>query len=204
MLGAECFSDQIHPRNSNLTLQNSVFGYIATGVQVGSNSGNTIQCGFMRVEEDLNSLIKTFWEIEGVTESLKIKNKEEVECEEHFVKTHQRDIEGRYVVTLPLRQDVHLGDSSQLATQRLNNLWKRLDKTPDMSRMYCEFMSEYEALGHMQKMQSVSETPKYIMPHHGVYKAESSTTKLGVVFDVSAPSSSGFSLNDCLMNGGIV
>ncbi|XP_035215273.1 uncharacterized protein LOC118188865 [Stegodyphus dumicola] len=157
----------------------------------------------MKFEEDLNSLIKSSGETEAVTECLKIKNKEEVECENHFVKTHQRDIESRYVVTLPLRQDVHLGDSSLLATQRLNNLWKRLDKTPDMSRMYCEFMSEYEPLGHMQKLQSVSETLKCIMPHYGVYKAESSTIKLQVVFDASAPSS-GVSLNDRLMNGGVV
>lgn len=65
-------------------------------------------------------------------------------------------------------------------------------------------MDEYETLEHMQHMQTVSKLPIYVMPHHGVYTAENSITKCRVVFDASAPLSSGFSLNDCLMNGGMV
>lgn len=41
----------------------------------------------------------------------------------------------------------------------------------------------------------------YYMPHHGVLREKSSTTKLRVVFDASAPSSSGTSLNDLQMVG---
>jgi len=39
------------------------------------------------------------------------------------------------------------------------------------------------------------------MPHHGVVKESSSTTNLRVVFDASAKTSTGYSLNDCLMVG---
>ncbi|XP_052755148.1 uncharacterized protein LOC128201625 [Galleria mellonella] len=39
-------------------------------------------------------------------------------------------------------------------------------------------------------------TPHYFLPHHGVYREHSSTTKLRVVFDASAATSSGVSLND--------
>ncbi|XP_053964222.1 uncharacterized protein LOC128867152 [Anastrepha ludens] len=42
---------------------------------------------------------------------------------------------------------------------------------------------------------------KYFLPHHCVLKEESTTTKLRVVFDGSAVSSSGYSLNDLLMTG---
>jgi hypothetical protein len=34
------------------------------------------------------------------------------------------------------------------------------------------------------------------MPHHGVLKEDSLTTKLRVVFDTSAPTTSGYSFND--------
>jgi len=39
------------------------------------------------------------------------------------------------------------------------------------------------------------------LPHHGVSKETSSTTKLRVVFDASTKSSTGISLNDMLMVG---
>ncbi|GJQ85299.1 hypothetical protein Trydic_g5197 [Trypoxylus dichotomus] len=54
----------------------------------------------------------------------------------------------------------------------------------------------------MTKLESVDNTkPCYYLPHHGVFKESSLTTKLRVVFDASAPSSSGFSLNDIQLVG---
>ncbi|GJQ74686.1 hypothetical protein Trydic_g21538 [Trypoxylus dichotomus] len=54
----------------------------------------------------------------------------------------------------------------------------------------------------MTKLESVDNTkPCYYLPHHGVFKESSLTTKLSVVFDASAPSSSGFSLNDIQLVG---
>lgn len=41
----------------------------------------------------------------------------------------------------------------------------------------------------------------YYVPHHGVLREDSSTTKLRVVFDASAPLSSGIALNDLEMVG---
>ena len=42
---------------------------------------------------------------------------------------------------------------------------------------------------------------KIYLPHHCVFKEDSSTTKLWVVFEASAKTTSGFTLNDCLMVG---
>ncbi|GJQ65267.1 hypothetical protein Trydic_g22045 [Trypoxylus dichotomus] len=54
----------------------------------------------------------------------------------------------------------------------------------------------------MTKLESVDNTkPCYYLPRHGVFKESSLTTKLSVVFDASAPSSSGFSLNDIQLVG---
>ena len=40
------------------------------------------------------------------------------------------------------------------------------------------------------------ESPNFFMPHHGVLKETSSTTKLRVVFNGSEKSNNGVSLND--------
>lgn len=59
-------------------------------------------------------------------------------------------------------------------------------------------MNDYLALGHMK----VATRPgKYYIPHHAVVKRDGDTSKLRVVFDASAKSSSGASLNDILCVG---
>lgn len=45
---------------------------------------------------------------------------------------------------------------------------------------------------------------EYYMPHHSVIKEDSRTTKTRVVFDVSARTTSGLSLNDFQMTGPVV
>ncbi|XP_041451321.1 uncharacterized protein LOC121404964 [Drosophila obscura] len=44
----------------------------------------------------------------------------------------------------------------------------------------------------------------YYLPHHAVFKPESTTTKLRVVFNASSPSSNGKSLNDTLHSGPVL
>ncbi|XP_055932821.1 uncharacterized protein LOC129962847 [Argiope bruennichi] len=94
-----------------------------------------------------------------------------------------------------------LGESKHIATKRFNSLWQRLKREPEYRQLYSEFLTEYENLGHMQ---ATCETPRYIMPHHGVFRPESSTTKLRVVFNASEATSSGQSLNDNLYSGSVV
>ena len=46
-----------------------------------------------------------------------------------------------------------------------------------------------------------SKQPCYFLPHHAVFKETSTTTKTRVVFDGSAKTSNGLSLNDILQVG---
>ena len=55
-------------------------------------------------------------------------------------------------------------------------------------------MREYEALGHMVKVNDESAAGAYYFPHHGVLRESSTTTKLRTVFD----GTSTFSSKDCL------
>ncbi|XP_055928660.1 uncharacterized protein LOC129959793 [Argiope bruennichi] len=98
-----------------------------------------------------------------------------------------------------------LGESKQIARNRLDSLIKRLNKNPQMKRLYSEFIEEYAALGHMERVME-DELPEtnYFLPHHGVYREGSTSTPLRVVFNASSPSSNGVSLNDLLGKGDVV
>lgn len=66
-------------------------------------------------------------------------------------------------------------------------------------------MSEYKALGHMERVEKEIENKdgvgKYYIPHHAVRNDSSTTTKLRVVFDASSKTDTGVSLNDILLKG---
>lgn len=58
-------------------------------------------------------------------------------------------------------------------------------------------MNEYLELEHMSSVpKSELHEAEYYLPHHGVIQNDSLTTKLRVVFNGSAPTTSGWSAND--------
>ncbi|XP_054717456.1 uncharacterized protein LOC129226851 [Uloborus diversus] len=74
-----------------------------------------------------------------------------------------------------------------------------------MYDQYKNFMREYLSLNHMELVSTeeiiVEDRKCFYMPHHGVIREQSSTTKLRVVFDASVKSSTNISLNDVLHAG---
>ncbi|GBL65865.1 hypothetical protein AVEN_6515-1 [Araneus ventricosus] len=187
--------------NNLSILQETVFGHVLSGTIEGKQEVQ--HCGLISHVESLDNLVKKFWEVENITDIPTSKNKEELECENHFMQTYRRDKYGKYIVSLPPKQNMQLGNSIEVAKQRLDSLWKRLNNDSSMAHLYCNFIKEYEELGHMQKIDN-SDNLKHVMPHLGVYRVDSSTTKLRVVFDASAASISGVSLYNCLLKGGVV
>lgn len=61
-------------------------------------------------------------------------------------------------------------------------------------------MKEYPALSHMQEITKIPNM-HYYSPLHSVVKPDSTTTKIRVVFDASAKTSSNLALNDILLKG---
>ncbi|XP_055543128.1 uncharacterized protein LOC129728701 [Wyeomyia smithii] len=72
--------------------------------------------------------------------------------------------------------------------------------------MYCNFIQEYIDLGYAKilKTDEIGIDGAYYMPHYGVFKPDSSSTKLRVVFNASAKTTTNLSLNDVLMDAPIV
>ncbi|KAJ8980361.1 hypothetical protein NQ317_019248 [Molorchus minor] len=131
---------------------------------------------------------------------------EEQQCEAHFKNTTTRDQFGRFIVNIPLSSSPKvLGESKQNALKQFLSLEKRLQSNRHFKSMYIDFMQEYEDMGHMKvSVEPSQHAIEYFIPHHGVYKADSPTTKLRVVFNSSCPTSNGISLNDIQLNGTMV
>ena len=81
----------------------------------------------------------------------------------------------------------------------------RFEKDEQLKVAYNDFMSEYLSLNHMVLAAKASIKKDvddcYFLPHHGVWKASSSTTKLRTVFNGSSRTKSGYSLNELLHSG---
>ncbi|XP_060846330.1 uncharacterized protein LOC132925994 [Rhopalosiphum padi] len=92
--------------------------------------------------------------------------------------------------------------------RRFLSLEKRLLNNTELYTKYKMFMIEYERLEHMECVnnagsdkQVINDNNCFYLPHSYVINDRSRTTKLRVVFDGSAKTSTGISLNDTLMNG---
>ena len=180
----------------------SDLGWIISGnVNFQSNKAASIQVNNIRIDTD--TLVKSFWELDSVPTASRLTDDEKA-CEDHFTNNCKRLSNGRYMVRLPCHTSpTKLGDSRQLALRRYKSLERTFALKPDVHCRYKEFINEYLTLQHMEKVVSDenNSNPTYYLPHHAVFKESSTTTKIRVVFDASAKSSSGLSLNDLLYTG---
>ena len=182
--------------NKPTTLHSSVD---AEGQQ-SNQSINTITVS----DIDLNKTLQSFWEIEKVNSKVDYLTDEERQCENHFTLTHQRLADGRFQLKLPLKVSPScLGSSYEIAVQRLKQLERRFVRNPEKREAYILFMREYSDCHHMELVPAneVTQNSVYYIPHHYVCKEESTTTKLRVVIDASCKTTTGKSLNDCMMIG---
>ncbi|XP_037942967.1 uncharacterized protein LOC119675821 [Teleopsis dalmanni] len=154
------------------------------------------------IHRDLN--VPKFWKIEELESDRKINySKEELDCEKHFVENSPIMSNGQIQVRLPFKESPEvLGESFEMAKRRFLSLGRRLERQQTIKEDYVKFMLEYVMLGHMSRVDNFDNiTPHYIIPHHCILRPQSTTTKLRVVFDASARTSLGRSLNEILMVG---
>ncbi|XP_058456570.1 uncharacterized protein LOC131433967 [Malaya genurostris] len=219
VLGSQFFYDfhllhggrlQIRKINDDLPVfVNTVFGWVAAGeANLGGNFGR-VSCN-LALADPLDKAIEKFWTIEELSEKPQ-RSQEEKDCEAHFQHTITRDDTGRYMARYPKRAGFYemIGDSKETARRRFLQIERRLGKDANLRKHYNAFMQEYIDLGHMKAVGMVDEIPKTektvcYLPHHPVFKESSSTTKVRVVFDGSAKTSSNYSLNEILLTGPVI
>ncbi|XP_045452660.1 uncharacterized protein LOC123661764 [Melitaea cinxia] len=210
LIGADLFwrlmkNDRISLGANKPILQYSSFGWLIGGPI--SYQAKQVMCNHSVINDNLSNeskvdnLLTKFWELEELPQKT-ILSEAELACENHFRSHTSRLPSGRFSVRLPLRDSPDcLGDTYNLAKSRLFNLEKRFRKNISLKTQYIQFMKEYQSLGHLSEATVALPDPSYFLCHHAVFKTSSESTKLRVVFDGSASSSSGFSINDLLMIG---
>lgn len=185
--------------------QQTIFGWVLSGPISENDLSNSARTYHCTLDHDLQDLIARFWNQEELPTTTESKlSEDEEECERHFLSTHTRDATGRYVVRLPLKSNPSLlGDSKQKALCCLNRLFQRFTSNPKFQELYVDFIEEYKSLGHMMlvDISGNNNSPIHYLPHHGVLRESSRTTKLRVVFNGSSRTNSGYSLNDLLHAG---
>ncbi|XP_073835665.1 uncharacterized protein isoform X2 [Musca autumnalis] len=212
LLSAEVFFDllldgRISLGNDLPCLTNTVFGWIVGGSSPCRSNSNSLMCNLIvsTREQNIDATSKQIWGIEEYSKSSTPCNEEEQVCKYHFIENSRFDSYGRVQGRLPFKKlPNYTGNSFEISRRRFLSLESRLERDSTLKSMYEAIMQEYVSLGHMSPYNQSLSNSSYIIPHHCVLKPQSCSTKLRVVFDAFAHTSSNHSLNDKLMVGPIV
>ena len=208
LLGADVFwnllgTNKIAGSDNSPVAMESKLGWLVTGNLAHESLQQRVEVNHI-TEISLDQQLQKFWVIENLPYEAKLQPAD-IACESHFAKTHTITAEGKFIVSMPLKSpEVDIGSSYEIAHRRFLSLEKRLARNNSHRDDYIKFMREYKDLGHMTEVsKSVPAHQKYpvFIPHHFVLKKESTTTKFRVVFDASAQTSNGHSLNESLLVG---
>jgi len=179
-------------------------GWVVSGPVEGIYSNE--KSHFLRVDVEVlnrevdplvNELHK-FWETENVGSDRRIAIEDEFESEIKFEN-------GRYEVKMPFK-DEHaiLPDNYALSKTRLTNLVRKLKRSPSLAAEYQQVIKTQLESGIIEKIndsEPVEVGKVCYLPHKAVIRENKETTKVRVVFDASAKTPEGPSLNDCMHAG---
>ena len=196
-----------HGTDSQPIAQATEFGWVISGpITRKSPSRAPIPTNHQTqtAEPELDKLMKTFWKAEEAEEEEKSHSAIEDQVEQHYTDTViYSPLEQRYQVTLPKSPDIDsLGESKTQAFSRyLSNEWSIIRR--GVWEPFQEVIQQYLDLGHAEHVPPTAAVPdrQFYLPMHAVFKEGSSSTKLRVVFDGSAVTTSGLSLNNALLVG---
>ncbi|XP_026471164.1 uncharacterized protein LOC113375440 [Ctenocephalides felis] len=184
-------------------LRKSCFGWLISGVYA-SEMQSRAHVGFIS-NEDLHDSLTKFWQLEEVSSNYTMTGSDKA-CEDHFIANVARLENGQFEVALPFvdNQIDKLGSSFAVAKYRFLNLERRFAKDNALFTAYSNFVKAYIDLGHAEEMvltlEEAAKNKYYFLPHHPVVK-DNNFDKIRVVFDASAKSTSGISLNNILHTG---
>lgn len=198
-----CHGRRCGPHNSPTAL-NTEFGWVLAG-NAGSQTDTQLVATHLTSVLTGDDLLRRFWEVEEKTIANCTLTLEERCAVEHFNSHRYRDQDGRFVVPMPKRSmATKLGESRSQAVRRFLSFERSIHSKgifPEVRKVMEEYFDQEHTkevpLADLEK----SQEQVFYLPIHIVRKESSSTTKIRAVFDASATTSTGISLNSTLMVG---
>ena len=190
--------------------QATLFGWVLSGPVIRKNSSNSPIATNHNIqapppdEEPLAESIFRLWVSDEPEKEQPPISVLEQQVEKHFTDTVMYlPAESRYQITLPKTSATEeLGDSRPQALSRyLSN--ERSIQRRGIWEPFQQVIKGYFDLNHAELVPAEEQLPhpNFYLPMHAVLKDSSTSTKLRVVFDGSATTTSGLSLNQSLLVG---
>ncbi|XP_075559900.1 uncharacterized protein LOC142591457 [Dermacentor variabilis] len=189
------------------------FGWTLQGAIPSSSSAAycstvaVLRAGVFADTTSLSKELKSFWELEsiGIIDSSAQTNEESEEVMSTFSASLEK-MDTRYEVALPWKPlNMQLADNKAVAKKRLTNLTKKLMKDESTLIKYDEAIRQYLEQGFAERLPSQESNNDvsrlYYMPHRAVFRPDSLSTKIRVVFDASSHDAGCISLNEALEPG---
>lgn len=209
LLGMDTIVEILKPRiikgiTGQPMAQETHLGWIMSGKIDPTYPTNNLKCFVARIS-DVNHDLTKFWEVEELHPQRTLTH-DEIECEKIYESTVNKHNNGQFIISIPFKNEPEgperLGESKGQAIARFLQVEKRLARDRNLGMEYERVLQEYIDLGHMTEVTTLpQEDKKYYIPHHAVVKPDRLTTKVRVVFDASAKTSTGWSLNECMYTG---
>ena len=180
------------------------FGWVIAG-EITSIESHVLITSHHTTVSTGDEILQRFWEVEDQPGDYSKLSTEERTVVKHFDHHHSQTDDGRFIVPLPKKSPTpRIGESRSQAVRRFQSLERSLHSKKQFSELSV-VMGEYFDQNHAELVPTADlENPVhkvFYLPLQVVRKESSSTTKLRAVFDASAASSTGISLNDTLLVG---
>ena len=192
------------------TALESKLGWILSG-QIPScgesktTSANLSQTHVLRIAEvseteSLENQLARFWNLEG----LGINMDGESSVYDHF-ENKIKFSDGRYEVSLPWKSERPiLPDNYAISRKRLRSLYGKLKENSTLLAEYDSIIRDQEKRGIIERVSGEEKNPigmTHYLPHHPVVRQDKATTKVRIVYDASASTGNGVSLNQSVYPG---
>lgn len=124
--------------------QQTILGWVLSGpTSIPTSAHRTRTVQHCSSTLSLDQALCQFWELEEIPLKRPL-SPDEQQCEEHFLATHSRRSDGRYVVNFPFKKGppIDIGDSRQIAERCLKAPHRRFQINPELKSEYANFITD--------------------------------------------------------------